>query len=40
MQVRGTIFCPEKTYTRKIKEALLAFKLERELSKNEILVRK
>ena len=38
MQVARNYFLSrEKTYTRKIKEALLAFKLERELSKNEIL---
>jgi len=38
MQVARNFFLsPEKTYTRKLKEALLAFKIERELSKDEIL---
>ena len=38
MQVaRNYFLSPEKTYTRKLKEILLAFKLERELSKKEIL---
>jgi len=38
MQVARNFFLsPEKTYTRKLKEVLLAFKLERELSKNDIL---
>ena len=38
MQVARNFFLsPEKTYTRKFKEVLLAFKLERELSKDEIL---
>lgn len=38
MQVaRNYFLSPEKTYTRKLKEVLLAFKLERELTKNEIL---
>lgn len=38
MQVaRNYFLSPEKTYTRKIKEVLLAFKLERELTKKEIL---
>src|SRR3990167_282159 len=38
MQVARNFFLsPEKTYTRKIKEALLAFKIERELSKQQIL---
>ena len=38
MQVaRNYFLSPEKTYTRKLKEVLLAFKIERELSKNEIL---
>src|SRR3989344_3652723 len=38
MQVARNFFLsPEKTYTRKIKEILLAFKIERELDKNEIL---
>lgn len=38
MQVaRNYFLSPEKTYTRKIKEILLAFKIERELSKNQIL---
>ena len=38
MQVaRNYFLSPEKTYTRKFKEVLLAFKIERELSKNEIL---
>jgi penicillin-binding protein 1A len=38
MQVaRNYFLTPERTYTRKLKEVLLAFKLERELSKNEIL---
>lgn len=38
MQVaRNYFLSPEKTYTRKLKEVLLAFKLERELSKKEIL---
>src|SRR6185295_3167877 len=34
---RNYFLSPEKTYTRKIKEVLLAFKLERELTKKEIL---
>lgn len=38
MQVaRNYFLSPEKTYTRKVKEVLLAFKLERELTKKEIL---
>jgi penicillin-binding protein 1A len=38
MQVaRNYFLSPEKTYARKIKEVLLAFKFEREFSKNEIL---
>ncbi len=38
MQVaRNYFLSPEKTYTRKLKEVLLAFKLERELCKKEIL---
>jgi len=38
MQVARNFFLsPEKTYTRKIKEILLAFKIERELSKQQIL---
>ena len=38
MQVARNFFLsPEKTYTRKIKEVLLAFKIERELSKQQIL---
>jgi penicillin-binding protein 1A len=38
MQVaRNYFLSPEKTYTRKVREVLLAFKLERELSKKEIL---
>ena len=38
MQVARNFFLsPEKTYTRKIKEVLLAFKIERELSKHQIL---
>ncbi|RTZ58225.1 MAG: hypothetical protein DSZ32_07445, partial [Gammaproteobacteria bacterium] len=38
MQVARNFFLsPEKTYTRKIKEILLAFKIERQLSKDEIL---
>lgn len=38
MQVaRNYFLSPEKTLTRKLKEVLLAFKLERELSKKEIL---
>jgi penicillin-binding protein 1A len=38
MQVaRNYFLSPEKTYTRKIKEILLSFKIERELSKDEIL---
>ncbi|HKQ30343.1 MAG TPA: transglycosylase domain-containing protein, partial [Burkholderiales bacterium] len=38
MQVaRNYFLSPEKTYTRKIREVLLAFKLERELTKQEIL---
>ncbi len=38
MQVaRNYFLSPEKTYTRKIKEVLLAFKIEREFSKDEIL---
>ena len=38
MQVaRNFLLTPEKTYTRKLKEILLAFKIERELSKKEIL---
>jgi penicillin-binding protein 1A len=38
MQVaRNFLLSPEKTYTRKLKEVLLAFKIERELSKPEIL---
>ncbi|MBI3546264.1 MAG: penicillin-binding protein 1A [Gammaproteobacteria bacterium] len=38
MQVaRNYFLSPEKTYTRKLKEVLLAFKIERELSKQQIL---
>lgn len=38
MQVaRNYFLTPEKTYTRKLREVLLAFKLEREFSKDEIL---
>jgi penicillin-binding protein 1A len=38
MQVaRNYFLSPEKTYSRKIKEILLAFKIEREFSKNRIL---
>jgi penicillin-binding protein 1A len=38
MQVARNFFLsPEKTYTRKLKEVLLAFKIERELTKNQIL---
>ena len=38
MQVaRNYFLTPEKTYTRKLKEILLAFKLERDLSKQQIL---
>ena len=38
MQVARNFFLsPERTYTRKFKEVLLAFKLERELSKDQIL---
>ncbi len=38
MQVARNFFLsPEKTYTRKIKEILLALKIEQQLSKNEIL---
>lgn len=38
MQVaRNYFLSPEKTYTRKFKEILLAFKIERELSKDQIL---
>jgi penicillin-binding protein 1A len=38
MQVaRNYFLTPEKTYTRKLKEILLAFKIERELTKNQIL---
>lgn len=38
MQVARNFFLsPEKTYTRKLREILLAFKIERQLSKNEIL---
>ena len=38
MQVaRNYFLSPEKTYTRKLREILLAFKLEREYSKDEIL---
>jgi penicillin-binding protein 1A len=38
MQVARNFFLsPEKTYSRKFKEILLAFKIERELSKDEIL---
>ncbi len=38
MQVARNFFLsPEKTYTRKLKELLLAFKIERELSKDQIL---
>jgi penicillin-binding protein 1A len=40
MQVaRNYFLSPEKTYTRKIREVLLSFKIERELSKMEILER-
>ena len=38
MQVaRNYFLSPEKTFTRKIREVLLAFKIEREFSKNQIL---
>jgi len=38
MQVaRNYFLTPEKTYTRKLKEVLLAFKIEREFTKNQIL---
>ena len=38
MQVaRNYFLSPEKTYTRKLKEVLLAFKIEREFSKDQIL---
>jgi penicillin-binding protein 1A len=38
MQVaRNYFLSPEKTYARKIKEVLLAFKIEREFSKHQIL---
>jgi penicillin-binding protein 1A len=38
MQVARNFFLsPEKTYTRKLREILLAFKIERQLSKDEIL---
>ena len=38
MQVaRNYFLSPEKTYTRKVKEVLLAFKIEREFSKDQIL---
>jgi len=38
MQVARNFFLsPEKTYTRKLKEILLAFKIERQLSKDQIL---
>ncbi len=38
MQVARNFFLtPEKTFTRKLKEVLLAFKIERELAKNQIL---
>lgn len=38
MQVARNFFLsPEKTYTRKLREILLAFKIERELSKDQIL---
>lgn len=38
MQVARNFFLsPEKTYTRKLREVLLAFKIEQELSKDEIL---
>jgi penicillin-binding protein 1A len=38
MQVaRNYFLSPEKTYTRKLREVLLSFKIERELSKKEIL---
>lgn len=38
MQVaRNFLLSPEKTYTRKLKEILLAFKIEQELSKEQIL---
>ena len=38
MQVaRNYFLSPEKTYTRKIREVLLAFKIEREFNKNQIL---
>ncbi len=35
--VKRLLLTPERTYTRKIKEALLSFKLERQLSKMDIL---
>ena len=35
--VKNAILTPEKTYTRKIKEVLLSYKIERELEKDEIL---
>lgn len=35
--IKNSVLIPEKTLTRKVKEAILALKLERELSKEEIL---
>ena len=35
--VKNSILTSEKKYTRKIKEALLAYKLEKRFTKNEIL---
>ncbi len=34
---RSLLLTPEKTYTRKIKEAILAYRIDKVLSKNEIL---
>ncbi len=35
--IKSLLLSPEKSYTRKLKEAILAYRLERHLSKNEIL---
>jgi len=35
--IKNALFAPEKTYTRKIKELILAYQIERKFSKNEIL---
>ena len=35
--IKGLVLSPERTYERKIKEAILAYRLEKHLSKNEIL---